>query len=150
MSDGVYIILPEAEKQKFARWVQSLKDDSQRELNEMLINIRNRMIKRMHMFAPRRYGFLAGSIRPATSGTMIIAVEAGGRSNLGALVNYAPYVEFGTGRMVKIGADVSDYAMQFKGQGKREVNNRAQPYFFPSVRLAREELMQKLKQMGFK
>lgn len=53
--------------------------------------------------------------------------------------HYAPYVEFGTGRMVdlqhlkKLGIPES-YAMQFKGRGIREVNLPARPFFFTTIR----------------
>lgn len=52
---------------------------------------------------------------------------------------YAPYVEFGTGRSVKLddltklGFD-SSYAMQFKGKGIKDINLPARPFFFVNVR----------------
>jgi phage gpG-like protein len=52
---------------------------------------------------------------------------------------YAPYVEFGTGRKVKLddltklGFD-SSYAMQFKGKGIKDINLSARPFFFVNVR----------------
>lgn len=45
---------------------------------------------------------------------------------------YTPYVEFGTGAYVDVPAGLEDYAIQFKGEGKRQVNLPARPYFFPA------------------
>jgi len=58
-----------------------------------------------------------------------------------ASVKYAPYVEYGTGRLVnlsemeELGIPAS-YAAQFKGKGIREVNLPARPFFFSSLRIA--------------
>ena len=46
---------------------------------------------------------------------------------------YAPYVDFGTGSEIQIPSDWKDVAIEFKGAGIREVNNKAQPYFYPAV-----------------
>jgi phage gpG-like protein len=52
-----------------------------------------------------------------------------------AQVDYAAYVEFGTGgkEFVKIPPGLESYAANFQGRGIREVNLPARPYFFPSV-----------------
>jgi phage gpG-like protein len=52
-----------------------------------------------------------------------------------AQVDYAAYVEFGTGgkEFVKIPPGLESYAANFKGKGIRKVNLPARPYFFPSV-----------------
>ena len=56
-----------------------------------------------------------------------------------AKAKYAPYVEFGTGRLVNL-KDMQElgipdsYAAQFKGRGIKEVNLPARPFFFSSVR----------------
>jgi len=44
---------------------------------------------------------------------------------------YAPYVEFGTGRLVSVPQELKSFAMQFKGQGIRQVNRKAQPFMHP-------------------
>jgi len=52
--------------------------------------------------------------------------------------NYAPFVEFGTGKNVFRGsnfnftADIRQYASQFKRGGKRNPNLKARPYLFPA------------------
>lgn len=62
--------------------------------------------------------------------------------------HYAPYVEFGTGRLVKVPQELKDYAMQFKGKGIREVNRKAEPYFYPNYFVQRENFFKGIeKQM---
>lgn len=62
---------------------------------------------------------------------------------------YAPYVEFGTGGMVKLDDMLelgipSSYAMQFKGKGIREVNLPARPFFFSSARVGFKNLYKRV------
>lgn len=58
-----------------------------------------------------------------------------------ASIKYAPYVEYGTGRLVSL-SDMeqlgipASYAAQFKGKGIKEVNLPARPFFFSSLRIA--------------
>lgn len=69
---------------------------------------------------------------------------------------YSPYVEFGTGRKVnlseltKMGFPAS-FASQFKGQGIKEVNLPARPFFFTNIRKElgnlNDRLDAKLKQL---
>ena len=58
---------------------------------------------------------------------------------------YAPYVEFGTGRLVDVPAGLEEYAMQFKGKGVRQVNLPARPYFFPAYVKYRQKIIDDLK-----
>ena len=63
---------------------------------------------------------------------------------------YAPYVEFGTGRLVdlqhltKLGFPAS-YAMQFKGKGIKKVNLPARPFFFTNLRKELGDLTNRLE-----
>jgi hypothetical protein len=51
-----------------------------------------------------------------------------------AQVDYAAYVEFGTGKYyLNHGGQWDVLASKFKGKGKREVNLQARPYIYPSV-----------------
>ena len=43
---------------------------------------------------------------------------------------YAGYIEFGTGGLVNIPNGLEDQAFPWKGAGIRQVNMRAQPFFF--------------------
>jgi len=64
--------------------------------------------------------------------------------------NYAPYVEFGTGRKVNLkwldmaGFDPS-LAEKFRGKGIRQVNLPARPFFFPAVRMGFIKLRKRLE-----
>ena len=81
-------------------------------------------------------GGLAGKISARANGKQVQVV---------ADKIYAPYVEFGTGGMVKLDDMLelgipSSYAMQFKGKGIREVNLPARPFFFSSARIGFKNL----------
>lgn len=60
-------------------------------------------------------------------------------------VNYAPFVEYGTGNLVEIPAGQEDDAAQFKGKGIREVNRAAQPFMFPSWEEERPKYIKRIR-----
>jgi HK97 gp10 family phage protein len=79
-----------------------------------------------------------------------INYEANGKTiSVYASAKYAPYVEFGTGGSVEF-TDMRElgipesYAAQFKGEGKREVNLPARPFFFSSVRIEYKKLLERI------
>ena len=85
-------------------------------------------------------------------GNLKQSIAAGASKNKGfvkAKANYAPYIEFGTGRLVNL-EDLTDlglpasYAMQFKGKGIKEVNLPARPFFFSSMRIELKKLLNRL------
>ena len=45
-------------------------------------------------------------------------------------VDYAGYIEFGTGGLVNVPPGLEDQALPWKGAGIRKVNMRPQPFFF--------------------
>lgn len=45
--------------------------------------------------------------------------------------DYSVYVEMGTGGLVEVPKELTEYAMQFKGKGIRKINLPARPFFFP-------------------
>ena len=47
-------------------------------------------------------------------------------------VKYAPYVEFGTGRLTSIPSALQALASKFKGKGIKEVNLPARPFMYPA------------------
>ena len=64
--------------------------------------------------------------------------------------HYAPYVEFGTGGMVKLDDMLQlgippSYAAQFKGRGIKEVNLPARPFFYNAARIGLKNLLVRLK-----
>jgi len=60
-------------------------------------------------------------------------------------VEYAPFIEFGTGETVVIPKGLETIAEQFKGKGIRKINLPARPFFFAPFREKTPELMKRLK-----
>jgi HK97 gp10 family phage protein len=69
----------------------------------------------------------------------------GGNVTVGT--HYAPYVEFGTGNLVKVDAEFTEYALQFLGKGIRQVNLPARPFLMPAFVKNRALLIESLKNM---
>lgn len=72
--------------------------------------------------------------------------------NIGSGANYSAYVEFGTGGLVDIPTgpgleELSEYAIQFKGRGVRQVNLPARPFFFPAVSKFTSQLLPNIKKI---
>lgn len=59
--------------------------------------------------------------------------------------HYAPYVEFGTGKLVNVPTELQKYAKKFKGKGIREVNRKAEPYFYPNFFAQREKFFKQIE-----
>lgn len=140
--------MPESEKAKFKAWTETLSAENKVECKKIVINTIQGIDRRAKMFAPvnkriGRGGFLRASIHPRYN-----ADGLGG--SVYTNTSYAAYQEFGTGTGVVAPEDVKEYAMTFKGEGKRKVNMRAQPYLFPAVRIGQKEMLQKLENLGFK
>ena len=91
--------------------------------------------------APVDKGTLKQSIKSERKGKTVEVIAG---------ANYAPYIEFGTGGMVKLDDMLelgipASYAEQFKGKGIKEVNLPARPYFFSSAREGLNDLLLRLK-----
>ena len=95
---------------------------------------------------------LAKRSAPKDTGALQQSISFGARGKQVQVVAdkiYAPYVEFGTGGMVKLDDMLelgipSSYAMQFKGKGIREVNLPARPFFFSSARVGFKNLYKRV------
>jgi len=61
-------------------------------------------------------------------------------------LEYAPYVEFGTGTRVSIPTGYEEYARQFKGQ-KSIVGMNAQPYLIPNFEMEKMALIENIKKI---
>lgn len=100
--------------------------------------------------APVDLGALRASIAAVNNGKSISVV---------ASVDYAAYIEFGTGTFVDINPiitagtladfnqaydELAAYAIQFKGAGIRQVNLPARHYFFPAVYRNMELLLERI------
>lgn len=84
-----------------------------------------------------------GRLRQATYYSKLGELSYG----LFSAVEYAPYIEFGTGGLVNVPADLEDYARQFKGAGIKEVNLPARPYFFTPFFAEKNELLNRIKKI---
>lgn len=145
-----YLTIPPSELIKFKAWTEKLSQENQHQCQTIIRGTCFNIMMKAKRTAPVNFGFLRNSIGSSVlSGGMSAEVWAGGQG-AGMWVKYAPYVEFGTGDLVSVPSDLTDYAIQFKGKGIRKVNNRARPYFFPAVKLGMKEMLIKLNQMGFK
>jgi hypothetical protein len=147
MSDFITVKLPDSEKAKFRKWTDSLSKENKRDCQNIMVSTILKIEKLSKTLLTAQLAnptsFLASNIHPSFTPDKLggsVFVNRG----------YAPYVEFGTGTKVVAPADVSEYAMTFKGEGKRKVNLRARPYLFPAVRIAQKEMISKLENLGFK
>ena len=61
-------------------------------------------------------------------------------------LEYAPYVEFGTGTRVSIPTGYEEYARQFKGQ-KSIAGMNAQPYLIPNFEMEKMALIENIKKI---
>lgn len=62
-----------------------------------------------------------------------------------ASARYAPYMEFGTGKLVSVPPELQDLAILFKGKGIREVNLLPQPYMYPAFVENKAKYVKRLK-----
>ena len=58
---------------------------------------------------------------------------------------YAPYIEFGTGGLVEVPAELQEMAIQFKGKGIKQVNLLPRPYLYPALLKGRKDYLKRLK-----
>jgi hypothetical protein len=94
--------------------------------------------------APIDTNKLRTSINTERQAPLNYLMESGG---MGA--EYAPYIEFGTGGLVDIPANLSTEASKFKGNGIRRVNMKAQPFFFAPFFEKKKDLVKNiLKLLG--
>lgn len=90
--------------------------------------------------APVDKGTLKQSIRTELKGKTVEVIAG---------AHYAPYVEFGTGGMVKLDDMLelgipASYAEQFRGKGLKNVNLPPRPFFFSSARVGLKNLLVRL------
>lgn len=86
--------------------------------------------------APVDLGVLRGSIKSDVDG-----LEGVVYTN----VHYAPYLEFGTGGLVDVPEGLESYAIQFKGQGIKQVNLMPRPYLYPAWKTNTIKMLERLE-----
>ena len=60
---------------------------------------------------------------------------------------YSAYLEFGTGKSIKVPAELKEIAIMFKGNNEREVNIQPQPYLYPAFVKGRTQYLKHLKKL---
>lgn len=101
-------------------------------------NVRQ-MTRTAQRFAPKVTGELFRSIKAAKSGDLSWRVVV--------LAEHGPYMEFGTGGLVKVPEELVDIAIQYKGRGVKEINLKPQPYLYPAFELQRDIYVRELKEL---
>jgi HK97 gp10 family phage protein len=66
-------------------------------------------------------------------------------AEVGTVVEYAPFVEFGTGSGVSVPAEQQEFAMQFKGKTGRVRNYPARPFLFPAWERERPKFVKSME-----
>jgi HK97 gp10 family phage protein len=66
-------------------------------------------------------------------------------AEVGTVVEYAPFVEFGTGSGVSVPAGQEEFAMQFKGKTGRVRNYPARPFLFPAWEQERPKFVKSME-----
>ena len=123
------------------RYKKKVKQEVAKDLAEAALNIRNEAVER----APVNEGRLRTSIYiQKLRGTGLLW-------EVGTRVKYAPYMEFGTGKLVNLRELIragfpTSYAAQFKGKGIRQVNIQPRPFLFPSFNNEVPKLRKRIKQ----
>lgn len=93
--------------------------------------------------APVDTGKLRQSINYESQDEGFTAVVTAG----GAIAPYAPYVEFGTGGLVEVPDGWEGIAAEFKGEGKRTINLKPQPYLIPNWSVVSREYATELTKL---
>ena len=128
----------------FRRWAEAQTLEKKEEIKTIVRSTVYSIDRRAKMFAPTDKSYLKSSVHPRFT-----ADGLGGSVYLNR--DYAPYVEFGTGKnaaqFTSQNPDIAEYAMEFFVSGKGK--NKAQPFLFPAVRISMKEMEAKMKQIGF-
>lgn len=139
----VSITLPKSEQDKFRAWVKRQTAETKAKCQRIVQGAAIDLHRDAVQDAPVHYGRLRGAIHIVPS-----------RDRMGAMVfasvNYAPYMEFGTGKHVRVPAGYEAFAWQFKGRGIREVNLKPRPYFISNYEKAQKRMIRELNKIGFR
>ena len=143
---SIKVTLPKSEQDKFRAWVRKQTADTKYKCQQTVQAAAYKMHKLAVTQVPKQFAGgagLAGSIHVVSSTDRLGAMVYAGK-------HYAPYVEFGTGKYVRVYPGYESYAWQFKGRGIREVNLRARPYFIRNYELSKRWMIKELNKMGFR
>ena len=140
----IQVTVTNIELSKFSRSMKKVSSESKKNAQREIIRSANRIQNKAIGYAPRSSSVLAGSYRVIP-----------GRKGLGAevfsAVNYAPYVEFGTGAGVRRYAyfrefeGLKQYAAQFKGRGIRKRDKKPVSHLYRAVFKEQPKLIKSLE-----
>ena len=94
--------------------IKSYRQDVQDSVNKVAVDIHRDAIANIDRNKTVDTGILRSKTRTEFASPEINQPNA----NVHSLSDYAPFVEFGTKRQVKVPAELKDYALQFKGSKK--------------------------------
>lgn len=130
----------QADLAKLNKKLAQLQKFSKQELSNEIGKGAMEIVGRAKQSAAKDTGALRQSINAEASGKGVDVI---------ANIDYAPYIEFGTGSQVSL-ADMKElgipdaYAAQFKGDGIREVNLPPRPFFFSSARIGFNNMLKRV------
>lgn len=112
--------------------------DLKEEVAEEINDFGKRVVEKAKVRVPKDVGGLAQATNslPFPNGISIVAAK-----------DYAAFVEFGTGALVKVPAGLEDYAIQFKGKGIKQVNLPARPFLFNSFFEEKKSLLDNISKI---
>jgi HK97 gp10 family phage protein len=149
---GMKVYGLDAIKKKFAAAPQIMTKEAANIIYETAVEIENKAKNRVAVDT----GALRSSIRATklSNGTSMIKAGLSNVSNSkGHLINYAAFVEFGTGQKPNLAYKRLDnsaltiYAGEFKGKGLRKVQRTAQPYLFNSADELFGKMVERIKKI---
>lgn len=119
------------------RRLRRLPQDLERQIDVVIESNTREMARSAQRFAPVDTGELRASIFAARNGDLSWRVVVG--------ANHGPYIEFGTGGLVRVPDELREIASRFIGSGTRQIDLRPQPYLFPALELQRNILLNDLR-----
>jgi hypothetical protein len=118
------------------QYITKVREKFPEKVKTLVAQTTQNLSRRTKEAVPVRYSAIRQSVRPKVK-------DYHGQVTI--RTHYAPYVEFGTGRLVRVPGELKDYAMQFKGKGIRQVNRRTEPYFYPNFFDQRDNFFKELE-----
>ena len=112
--------------------IQDIEDETEASAKQIELDAKNT--------APADLGKLGQSIISYKQDVLNWVIEA--RTTVAP---YAPYIEFGTGGLVEVPAELQEMAIQFKGKGIKQVNLLPRPYLYPALLKGRKDYLKRLK-----
>ena len=152
MPEFMTIKMKESEKARFRSWLNGLSKENQTECKKIVVDTLHGIRRKAMMLAPVNKQIGQGPFLSRQIHVILNSDRLGGMVH--TQVKYAPYQEWGTGKFVKVPAFVKTMfgvdSRQWKSPRKHNHNMKPQPYFFEPARVGVNEMVVKIKNMGFK